>query len=432
MSKMTLIFIIYLFQPNLNIAQLQATLNDSINRYFKEAEMATANNRQLWSRNLFGPLLLVQPATRQVYANYADTAGVLKKSGNIFTGTLPNEINMANTALNWNGRRWAMVMLPLPEDDQSRISLLTHELFHLHQPALGFGSTEANNGHLDRKDGRVYLRLELEALKKSLMASGPEEQERHLFSAFVFKKYRHSLFPGADSTENMLELNEGLAEYTGFVHSTGHIKNIPNYFAKRINSFVKQGVFVRSFAYETVPVYGYLLARSNRNWNKEITPGTNLAWYMQKEWNIVLPATEIKSQALLLARRYNGPQVNREEAAKEERKKLIVARYKKRFVTQPHFSITFEQMNISFNPGNMIPIEDIGTVYPKMRITDNWGVLTVHDGALLGANWNKVSLTIPTTFGQSQVSGAGWVLELKNNYTVIKDEASGNYILVKK
>lgn len=34
-------------------------------------------------------------------------------------------------------------------------------------------------------------------------------------------------------------------------------------------------------------------------------------------------------------------------------------------------------MNILFEPRNMIPIERVKTVYPILRITDNWGILTV-------------------------------------------------------
>ncbi len=59
-----------------------------------------------------------------------------------------------------------MIMLPLPENKQKRIGLLAHESFHRIQPLLGFELNNTENNHLDQRDGRMYLRLELEALKK--------------------------------------------------------------------------------------------------------------------------------------------------------------------------------------------------------------------------------------------------------------------------
>lgn len=44
----------------------------------------------------------------------------------------------------------------------------------------------------------------------------------------------------------------------------------------------------------------------------------------------------------------------------------------------------------------MVPIEDKGTVYPNIRVTDKWGILTVENGALMSPNWDKISISNPT------------------------------------
>src|ERR1019366_3640046 len=150
-----------------SFAQKILTFQDSIATYFNEIKIATKKNQILWNKNLYGPILLINPDTRQLYANYSDSAGFLKQTGKIYSGVLPSEIIFANTAINWSGRRWAMIMLPLPENKENRINLLAHELFHKAQPSLGFILFNTNNNHLDQKDGRIYLRLELEALKKA-------------------------------------------------------------------------------------------------------------------------------------------------------------------------------------------------------------------------------------------------------------------------
>jgi hypothetical protein len=52
--------------------------------------------------------------TRQLYSNEEDAKNSLTKQGNIYVGKLPDNI-MANTSLMWNGKNWAMIMLPLSE-----------------------------------------------------------------------------------------------------------------------------------------------------------------------------------------------------------------------------------------------------------------------------------------------------------------------------
>jgi hypothetical protein len=75
---------------------------------------------------------------------------------------------MANTAIDWQGDRWAMVMLPLPEDAYTRRVLLAHESFHRIQPKLGLTSKEVANAHLDTVEGRYLMQLEWRALAAAL------------------------------------------------------------------------------------------------------------------------------------------------------------------------------------------------------------------------------------------------------------------------
>jgi len=89
-------------------------------------------------------------------------------------------------------------------------------------------------------------------------------------------------------------------------------------------------------------------------------------------------------------------------------------------------------MNVSFDPRSLVPVEDHGTVYPTIRVTDRWGLLVVENGALMSADWAKISLTIPLEIGDKKVQGDGWILTLVDGYSVKKDEKSGNYVLLKR
>lgn len=413
------------------LGQEKQALEKNIPVVFNEIKTETKKSYSLWNKDLYGPILLVDPKTRQVFANEADTAGILKQSGNLFTGTLPESINIANTAMRFGGKSWAMIMLPLPQNTEDRNNLLAHELFHTIQPSLGFTLNNPENNHLDKKDGRVYLRLELEALKKAVQSSSKNELHRHLASALTFRKYRHLCYKAADTTENLLEMNEGLAEFTGFIVSGRTKEQAKLHFVNGIDTFFTNPTFVRSFAYQTIPVYGYLLYGKNKNWNKEINPKTNLTNYFIRAFNINTSAN-LKAAVESLADSYNGKTILQEETAREEKAQKLIAEYKLRFIEQAHFTIKFEKMNVSFDPRNIIPIEDKGAVYPNIRVTDLWGVLTVEKGALMSANWDKISVTNPIQVAEKRIIGEGWTLELNEGYALEKDENSGNFKLSRK
>jgi hypothetical protein len=309
--------------------------------------------------------------------------------------------------------------------------LLAHELFHKAQRSLGFRILNTDNNHLDRKDGRIYLRLELEALRKAINATTQSEIKLYLTDAFTYRKYRYSLYPGADTTENALELNEGLAEYTGFIISGRSKKQSILHFNQSLTDFLSNPTFVRSFAYQTTPIYGYLLHYTQKYWNRNVTLKTNLTDYFIKAFNISLNSDLTKSVETGLSK-YNGQVIITEETTREAKIKKLIAEYKTRFIKQPHFEIQFEQMNVSFDPGNIMPIEDKGTVYPNIRVSDKWGILTVTNGALMSPGWDKISISIPAKIEATNISGDGWTLTLNDGYTVVKEERNGNYKLIKK
>src|SRR5271168_3749964 len=74
---------------------------------FAEAQqMSAKDSGRLWGKPLYGPMLFVQPATRVAVANEADAGGVLHQEGNVYVGTLPKDVVVANTAVEWGGGRF--------------------------------------------------------------------------------------------------------------------------------------------------------------------------------------------------------------------------------------------------------------------------------------------------------------------------------------
>ncbi|HAQ66084.1 MAG TPA: hypothetical protein DCR43_09580 [Bacteroidales bacterium] len=429
MKKISLIVLSYLFAQTIFSQQLQIP-EDSIPVWFNEVKKATHENLGLWNKDIYGPTLLINPATREIYANEPDNAGLLSQKGTFFTGILPKEINFANTAMEWNGKRWAMIMLPLPEDKNLRLNLLTHELFHWAQPSLGFVINNRDNSHLDQKEGRIYLRLELKALYRATIAKTPLGVKEHIINALILRKYRQSLYSGSDTTENLMELNEGLAEYTGQVMSGRNREQTIANFQQSLVRFMSNPTFVRSFAYQTIPLYGFLLDDIQKGWNKEITSKTDLTGYFIKAFGVEIPAG-LKEQVAVAGEKYGYKAILKEETEREEQTRKLILEYKTKFIDQPHLEIQFEQMQISFDPRNIMPLEDKGTVYPNLRITDKWGILTVKNGALVSQGWDKVTLSKPISIGNQKVTGDGWELEMADGYK-ISDIKQGSFKLIKK
>jgi hypothetical protein len=422
------LFVVILISAYSVLSMGQSKINpDTITTYFREIKENTNHYKKLWGIDLYGPILLADPQSRIIYANSPDSLGILKQDGEIFSGILPNSVNIANTAIWWSGRLWAMIMLPLPESKHERLDLLSHELFHRSQPLLGFKMGNPANNHLDQKEGRVYLRLELEALKHALVAKSQSEINRNLTNALYFRNLRYSVYPDAKTSENSLEINEGLATYTGIFMSGRDRLQLNEYFENKITEFQNYPTFVRSFAYLTIPLYGTILNRTDMYWNNQVDNKTNLADFFIKSFGLHLPATlgeEIINQ-------YNYAKIYAEESKREERIKQLTAEFKAIFIEQPHLEIRFEKMSISFDPRNIMPIEGYGTVYPTLRVSDNWGILQVSNGALLGTNWDKIIISEPTQVGKDKVAGNGWTIDLNNGYYVEKNSSDKNYSLKK-
>jgi hypothetical protein len=86
-------------------------------------------------------------------------------------------------------------------------------------------------------------------------------------------------------------------------------------------------------------------------------------------------------------------------------------------------------MNGQFDPGNLQPLDDAGTVYPTIHISDDWGILDARNGALMKPDWSALVVAVPTSTSGSTASGDGWTLALKPGWTIVPDSRSGDFVL---
>src|SRR6476646_4632693 len=94
---------------------------DSAKAAFAEANaLCAADQGELWGVSLCGPIMFVDAPSRSIVANESDGNGVLALRDGVFAGVMPADRNIANTAVEWSGRKWTQMLWPLPSDERLR------------------------------------------------------------------------------------------------------------------------------------------------------------------------------------------------------------------------------------------------------------------------------------------------------------------------
>lgn len=421
----------------LSVTWVPATAQQGIDeslaaQYFQQAESICAkDNSTLWGIKLCGPMLLVDPSTRSIVANQIDGEGHLAKKGNVFAGKLPDKINIANTAMTWASVKWTMIMWPLPSNERARARLMFHELFHRVQDDLGLPASSPANGHLDTLEGRIWLQLEWRALAAALSKTG-DESRNAIEDALIFRAYRRSWFPNSDATERGLEMNEGLCEYTGVkLRGTPDDESIA-YIGRQLESAEQTPTFARSFAYASGPPYGFLLDRNKAEWRKGLKPTDDFAVLTQKAYSIKI-APSIKQEAEKRALKYRGAELRAAETERDAKRKKQLAGYRAKLIDGPLLILSFSpEASYSFDPNNVESLDDIGTVYPTMRVSDAWGILEVTGGALMihdPKRGSRVQVPAPADRAGRRIEGEGYTLELYDGWRIVPSERKSDFVV---
>jgi hypothetical protein len=402
--------------------------------------IADTDNGRLWGVSLRGPVLIADPSTRTAVGSVADSAGHLSPRDGLFVGALPADQNVANTGVTWSGRRWTMLVGPwVPTTRYERDRLIAHEIFHRIQPQLGLDQAQGPNDHLDTREGRIWLRLEWRALAEALIRDGAERRQA-IDDALAFRRHRRGLFPDHADAERNLELNEGLAEYTGLVLSGLPRRVLADRAAVSLASWDGRPSFVRSFAYASGPAYGVLLdetpaASGTRDepaasWRRTIRASSDLGTLLERAVRVSAVA-EDETSLLRRAARYDGGRVIAEETARADRRARRVVELRRRFIEGPTLMLpAASAFRYSFDPNAAEALDDVGTVYESLRVSDEWGVLTVSEGgALLRQEGTRVVGVLVPAPGSTEapIAGDGWRLELEPGWRVVRGERAGTW-----
>lgn len=396
---------------------------------FKEAsQISERDGGQLWGVSLYGPMLLIEPDSRFLVANQADTAGQLKPQAEVFTGTMPASEQFANTAATWSGVYWTEIMWPLPRDPASRSTLIAHELFHrirdqLHLPPLQI----TENGQLDTLQGRYLLQLEWRALSRALAAPRDVQRREAALDALSFRAQRHRLFPGAAGQEGSLESNEGLAEYTGVKAGAPDTQAQLAAAQDDLAHHAKDASFTRSFAYATGPAYGLLLDRYAPGWRQHWQAGKGFEALLGPALHMS-PPKDLAATVAARAAFYDGATLLQSETVRDAERQKRLAQYRSLFLDNPVLLLPITaHIQVQFDPRQVLSFEGHGSVYPTLKASDDWGSLEVEKGAVISSGWHSITVPASPLTEGAPVKGDGWTLQLQPGWRIVAGRRKGDF-----
>jgi len=374
---------------------------------------------ELWGVSLCGPLIFVDPSTRQAVASADPGVGGFTKEGRAWVGQLPAGISIANTSIQLGSRRFAEITLPLPADTLNRRVLLAHESFHRIQPELGFTGQEADNSHLDTKDGRIWARMEMAALKAAL---GDKDWRPAARDALTFRAKRLALFPNAEEAETKLIANEGLAEYTGVKVGAG--ANADDFAIQRLETGADRPSLIRTFGYVVGPAYGLLLDRLSSNWRPAALKGR--------------PLPELLAEALLPPHKmtktdYGKDRIVAEETARDDRIQQRRRDLTEELIDGPTVTFPGSDLQLDFDPNTLFSLGTAGMVYGReTSVRGSWGSLKATGDVLLAPGWSYARVQGPAQVQDDTVVGPGWTAKLLPGYALVPDKKAGSFIVQKQ
>jgi hypothetical protein len=404
-----------------------------VKSYFNELDsLCTLDNGDLWGLNLFGATMVIFQESRLIIANEPDNDGELTPKNGLYIGKLADNINIANTSFEWNGKSWTMVNWDaLSENDKySRDKLLIHESWHRNQKKIGIKPVMTENTHLDQLQGGLLLKLEFLALANALNAKQTDVAKKHLTNGLTIRTYRQLLFPG--NNENIFELHEGMAEYTGFKLCGIDKKLLPKIVATQLGLSMDKEGLANSFPYLTGPAYGLLFDELKNNWLNDVKKGKSLPEIGSQVIDNKISSDTIllKNEVAKIIDQYGADSFVKRETEKFEYQKQLIIEYKRKFLEKDVLIIKNNNLQMSFNPQEKLTSIGEGVIYKTMRLTGEWGIAEVKNGILRSNDWQFFILPAPNSKKAGEIREVDYNLFLNDDWsvTMIKE---GKYTIKK-
>ncbi|HBE40714.1 MAG TPA: hypothetical protein DDW27_05840, partial [Bacteroidales bacterium] len=355
--------------------------------------------------------------------------GILKAKEGIYTGFYPRELIIYNTATRFGGTLFGMAPLPGEEDEFRLVTRAIHSLFHRYQDSVGLSVSGYNTANMDEKNARLWIKLEWKALRKALDSEGPEQQVA-IRDALIFRGSNHELYPNFTKDQIRFENYEGLSTFTHLMLATNSPEEYKTRLLENLDRIYSFLSYARSYGSIHGALYATLLYNKTFNFKTIRSADTDLGELVRELYDITLPSV-CRDVAGSLVFNYDLEIIKEEEARREMQINQRIDRIVSTFTDKPVVYFELISPYFDFEPEDIRPLGSHGTLYEKMRISDNWGKLSVNKGGcLVSANLKYLRITskgIEAT--RNRVDGEGWHLILNNDWEIVQVEQ--NYFVRK-
>jgi hypothetical protein len=386
--------------------------------FFKEAKaLCERDAGRLWGVSICAPMVIGDQRT-QTFATSRKAPDAPR----------PKLIGILNGPIQWGDTVWAALSWETVANQPPHVrnSMFLHESFHIVQrQPLGLGVATNSAEHLDSEDGRYWLRLEWHALARALLDSG-EARTLAVRDAAAFRQARYARFPDKVETERALDINEGLASYTGIVLSASSRADAIASALEELAGQESGESYVRTAAYASGPAYGLLLDAASPGWTRTVRSSDNPAWLLMRALGV-----QSTADAAAAAARYGGAKLRAAEEQREQRRQARIAELRRRFVDDPVLVMPGGGRGFSDSHGAVV-IPDVGTIYfGEYHMTGQWGALDADKGVLVSTDGRTRRLAAPV-LGNGTISGDGWTFKAAPGWVVREGARRGDYEVVRE
>lgn len=385
-------------------------------------KVSDADNGKLWGKTLYGPTMFVDVQTRNLVANQQNKEDSFEQKGDLFFGHLPDDIIIANTAIDYCGENWTCVIWDGNRDQMTNTHLLIHESWHRIQDEIGLPACGSFNQHLDETEGELLLKLELGILK-DLLQNDSKDLTEGLRDAMTVRKYRQMLFPNGN--ENQFECHEGMAEYTAF-------KLLP---LDNDNEAIRKGLvaaaimkgldnagFGNSFAYLTGPAYGLLIDEMIPDWRNNIRSGKTIPDVISTV--VAIPDVIDNDEIERISVRYGLTEYLNKERSRLEARDKEDAELRACFSESTWLVIPNNNTHFGFDPNErLVAYDSIGVIYKTMQLKGDFGIIDVKNGIIRANNWSYFIIPYSENHCDAKISlNSGYVIEPvdEKSFTIVK------------
>jgi hypothetical protein len=373
--------------------------------------------------------MFIDRTSRKIIANQPDKDGLLKLKDGNYTGLYPREKIITTTTVSFGGTLFGMTALPNEEDNYRIKTRGIHALFHSFQQTEGMNPENFNIIIMDEKEARLWMKLEWKALKKAIDSEG-EEQTQAIRDALIFRGSNRESYPKYAALGNRFETYEGLATFTYTLlasNSPEEYKTRLFEYLDRIYSFQS---YARSYGFIHGALYATLLHAKGFDFKTITTDTIDLGNLVRELYRIELPV-KCRDVAGSIALHYSIEDIYREE---EQRLQDIRDRLNNQvsvFTEKPVVLLELESPYFDFEPEDVHYLDTLGTLYHTLRVSDNWGKLTVDKGdCLVSNNYKYLRITAKgLKTDKNHINGEGWQIIMNDGWEI--KESGPNYFIRK-